>query len=58
MTDGGSRPGNCEYPWVDAAGTLHTPVDHTFPNLSALYTPLGTALLKTLERAVNRLSAE
>src|SRR6476469_770076 len=27
---GGKRPDNCEYPWEDATGEIHSPLDWTF----------------------------
>lgn len=57
VDDGGSRPANCEYPWVDAAGILRGPAAEAYPNLSSLYSPMGRELLRTLERAAVRLAA-
>ncbi len=56
VDDGGRRPANCEYPWVDAAGRLHVPAEEPFPNLAALDTHLGTVFLKLLRAAVDRMA--
>ena len=53
---GGTRPANCEYPWLDVAGRLHVPVDEAFPNLSTLDSWMGTVFLKVLRDAVERFA--
>jgi len=56
VDDGGKRPANCEYPWVDAAGSLHVPAVEPFPNLAALDTHMGTVFLKLLRAAIDRMA--
>ncbi len=56
VDDGGKRPANCEYPWVDAADQLHVPATDAFPNLAALDSHMGAVFLKLLRAAVERLA--
>jgi hypothetical protein len=51
---GGQRPDNCEYPWEDSSGTLHVPIDSTFPPTQLLLAPAGRTVLKLLRLAINR----
>jgi hypothetical protein len=51
---GGQRPDNCEYPWQDAGGALHVPLDWTFyPSL--LLARGGRTFLKLLRAAIDQL---
>ena len=52
---GGQRPDNCEYPWEDAGGILHVPLDWTFPPSTLSVTPTGRTILKLIRGAINRL---
>jgi hypothetical protein len=52
---GGGRPDNCEYPWEDAAGTLHVPLDWTFAPSGMLGQPKGRDFLKLVRGAIGRL---
>lgn len=51
----GQRPDNCEYPWTDSGGTLHVPLDWTFPPSQLLLQRSGRAILKLLAGAIDRL---
>jgi hypothetical protein len=51
----GRRPDNCEYPWDDAGGTLHSPLDWTFHPSRLLTAPSGRTFLKILREAINRI---
>jgi hypothetical protein len=52
---GGKRPDNCEYPWEDANGKLHVPLDWTFLPSRFLIEPAGRTFTKLLRGAINRL---
>src|SRR5207248_8257563 len=52
---GGQRPDNCEYPWEDAAGQLHSPLDWRFVPSRLLTSPAGRTFLKLLRAAIARL---
>ena len=56
VTDGGTRPANCEYPWVDVGHRLHVPAEEPFPNLAGLDTHLGIVFLKLLRAAIDRMA--
>lgn len=51
----GQRPDNCEYPWEDADGNLHVPLDWSFTPVSLLEAPGGRTFLKLLRGAINSL---
>lgn len=51
----GKRPDNCEYPWEDANGRLHTPLDWSFHPSELIVLPTGPATLKLIRRAIDRL---
>lgn len=53
----GQRPDNCEYPWEDAHGHLHSPLDVSFAvtKLVAEATA-GRTFLKAVSAAINRLA--
>lgn len=51
---GGQRPDNCEYPWEDAAGQLHVPLDWTFASSRLLTAPAGRTFLKLVRAAIDR----
>jgi hypothetical protein len=55
VSRGGTRPDNCEYPWDDAGGTLHSPLDWSFHPSRLLTVPAGRTFLKILRAAINRL---
>jgi hypothetical protein len=52
---GGRRPDNCEYPWEDAAGTLHVPLDWSFQPAQLVVIPSGRTILKLIQGAIDRL---
>jgi hypothetical protein len=54
---GGNRPDNCEYPWEDAAGMLHVPLDWAFTPSQLLAQPQGRTFLKLVRSAIDRLAA-
>jgi len=49
------RPDNCEYPWEDAGGTLHAPLNWTFHPSHLLTIPEGRHFLKLLRVAIDRI---
>ncbi|MDB5309458.1 MAG: hypothetical protein JWO38_3660 [Gemmataceae bacterium] len=52
---GGTRPDNCEYPWEDAGGELHVPLDWSFHPAQLLVIPAGRTFLKLIRAAINDL---
>ena len=52
---GGKRQDNCEYPWEDESGQLHSPLDWTFAPSRLLLAPAGRTFLKLLRVAIQRL---
>jgi hypothetical protein len=52
---GGRRPDNCEYPWEDAGGTLHVPLDWSFEPSRLIELPAGRIILKLVGGSINRL---
>ena len=50
------RPDNCEYPWADAAGNLHVPVDWTFAPSSLLEKEAGRLFLKLIRQSLERFT--
>jgi hypothetical protein len=52
---GGKRPDNCEYPWEDANGRLHTPLNWTFQLSQLVLLPTGRTTLKLIGEAIKRL---
>lgn len=55
VDDNGQRPDNCEYPWEDALGVLHSPLTHSFAVGRLLVTPRSLFLLKLVSNAIDRL---
>ena len=53
---GGRRPDNCEYPWEDEGGVLHSPLDWTFTPSTLLTTAAGRTFMKLIRDAINRLT--
>lgn len=51
----GQRPDNCKYPWEDAAGDLHVPLDWTFIPAQLLVIPAGLLFLKLVRAAIDHL---
>jgi len=51
----GQRPDNCEYPWEDGNGDVHSPLDWSFPAASLRIAPAGRTFLKLLRQAIDRL---
>jgi hypothetical protein len=51
----GKRPDNCEYPWEDGTGKLHTPLTHSFSVSQLLFQKHGPAFLRMLSLSVNKL---
>jgi hypothetical protein len=52
----GKRPDNCEYPWEDAGGGLHVPLDWTFHPTQFLTERAGRAILMLIAGAIRRLT--
>ena len=52
---GGQRPDNCEYPWEDERGQIHSPLDWTFVPARLLMSPAGRTFLKLIRIAIARL---
>jgi hypothetical protein len=52
---GGKRPDNCEYPWEDSRGRLHSPLDWSFQLSQLVVLPAGRTTLKLIRGAINRL---
>lgn len=50
----GKRPENLEYPWEDATGVVHSPLDWTFSGLK-FNNHTGAAFLKLLRGTIDRL---
>jgi hypothetical protein len=55
VTRNGQRPDNCEYPWEDAAGEIHVPLDWTFAPSELLVQHAGRMALKLIVGAIDRL---
>lgn len=53
----GQRPDNCEYPWEDHGGTVHSPLDWTFHPLQLLSASSGRTFVKLIRDAIDRLVA-
>ena len=51
----GQRPDYCEYPWEDAGGTLHVPLDWTFYPSQLVMKPAGVRALKLIGGAIAQL---
>jgi len=51
----GKRPDNCEYPWEDDAGVLHSPLDWAFSPSDLLTARAGRTVLKLIQEAIKRL---
>jgi hypothetical protein len=51
---GGRRRDNCEYPWEDAAGSIHVPLDWTFVPSQLVAVPAGLLFLKLVRQAIAR----
>ncbi len=51
----GQRRDNCEYPWEDHAGVVHSPLDWTFHPSHLLTAPCGRTFLKLVREAIDRL---
>jgi hypothetical protein len=52
---GGQRPDNCEYPWEDSMGTIHTPLEWSFVPSGLLLAPAGRTVLKLLRESIESL---
>lgn len=52
VDDGGGRPDNCEYPWLNSSGHVTTPRTYAFPCQDLLQQNVGTTLLKVLRSAL------
>ncbi len=55
MDRNGQRPDNCEYPWEDSRGTVHSPLDWTFHPSRLLTVPNGRTFVKLVRGAIDRL---
>lgn len=53
---GGSRPDNCEYPWLDSAAILHVPLDWSFLPASLLLSRHGRTIKKLIQLAISRMT--
>lgn len=51
----GQRPDNCEYPWEDHAGSIHSPLDWGFHPSHLLTAPSGRTFLKLVRVAIDSL---
>jgi hypothetical protein len=51
---GDQRPDNCEYPWEDAGGELHVPLDWSFAPANLLVAPAGRTFLKLVRESIDR----
>jgi hypothetical protein len=51
----GQRPDNCEYPWEDLGGALHSPLFWRFEPTNLLVAPSGRHFLKLVRLAINRM---
>lgn len=51
----GQRPDNCEYPWEDGDGVVHSPLDWSFNPSHLCTAPAGRTFLKLVREAINRL---
>lgn len=52
---GGDRPDNCEYPWEDAGGQLHLPLEWSFTPSTLVAKPSGRTILKLIHVAIGRM---
>ena len=52
---GGQRPDNCEYPWEDSTGALHTPIGWPFYPSALIDKPAGRTILKLIRGAIDRM---
>jgi hypothetical protein len=55
VNDGGGRPDNCEYPWVDAKNILRVPCESTFLPSRLVIDANGRNFLKIVELAIDKL---
>jgi hypothetical protein len=51
---GGQRPDNCEYPWEDPDGSLHTPLGWEFDPSELIARPTGRTIPKLIRGAIDR----
>ena len=56
VTQGGTVPANCEYPWKGPGGLVHAPCDHNF-QMDLLHGRAGLILLKALYTAAQDIIA-
>ena len=54
VDDGGRRPDNCEYPWLDGQLKLFVPMEWTFSVENLLVDANGRLLLKLISAAIDR----
>jgi hypothetical protein len=55
MDRNGQRPDNCEYPWEDEKGVVHSPLDWSCYPSHLCTTAAGRTFLKLLRAAIDRL---
>jgi hypothetical protein len=55
VDDGGRRPDNCEYPWVDGLDCIHLPAEWQFDVTTLLKKPLCSSIFKVIADALDRL---
>jgi hypothetical protein len=51
----GQRPDNCEYPWENGQGVLHSPLDWTFSPSRLLTALAGRTFVKLVSQAIRHL---
>jgi hypothetical protein len=57
VDDAGRQPANCEYPWVDAAGTrVYVPAEYAFKSIDLQREPALRLILKVLPMAIQSLA--
>ena len=56
VTRNEQRPDNCEYPWEDETGKLHSPLDWSFAPSELLMRPSGRTVLKLIRIAMEKRS--
>lgn len=55
VDDGGRRPDNCKYPWVDGLDHIHLPAEWQFAVTTLLRKPLCNSIFKVIADALDRL---
>lgn len=55
VDDGGRRPDNCEYPWVDELKRIHVPAQTSFGVLRLIDQPTGRKFLKLIVEGIRTI---